>query len=203
MPNKRVSASNILVKECIISALLQLIKEKPLSSISISELCSKAGVSRMTFYRNYTSKEEIISKHLEEIFNKYKEDNFEKFQSGMFCDLKHITHYFEYVYLYRDFLDGMVSCGFGVLFLNMLNEYMTQKWGMFSDQYTLGAFAGSLYNLFRMESSKKSVIIRVCAMGWYFAPAHEEHSNFLFSHLLTNLFFTSFVCGKSVVRIRS
>ena len=75
MENRRVSSSNIFAKECIVSALLQLIEKKPLSTITISELCQKAGVSRMTFYRNYGSKEDVFDKNLKDIFEKYKRDD--------------------------------------------------------------------------------------------------------------------------------
>lgn len=68
MEKNRVSQANIIAKECIVSALLKLIYEKPLSTITISELTKKAGVSRMTFYRNYDSKEEVFIGHLDEIF---------------------------------------------------------------------------------------------------------------------------------------
>ena len=53
------NAANQLARECIVTALLQLLKEKPLSALSISEITSRAGVSRMTYYRNYKSKEDI------------------------------------------------------------------------------------------------------------------------------------------------
>ncbi len=71
MERKAKSSSNLFVKECIVSALLRLIYEKPLSVITISELCSRAGVSRMAFYRNYTSKEDIFAKELGELFEKF------------------------------------------------------------------------------------------------------------------------------------
>ena len=45
-------------------ALLNLLKTKPLGDITISELVTKAGVSRNAFYRNYTSKEAIIEQLL-------------------------------------------------------------------------------------------------------------------------------------------
>ncbi len=41
------------VKECLKKALLELMKEKSYKELSVSELCRKAGVSRMAFYRNY------------------------------------------------------------------------------------------------------------------------------------------------------
>ena len=54
--------------ECLCTALVTLMAEKPFDKISISELCHKAGVSRMAYYRNYNSKEEILLQHLDECF---------------------------------------------------------------------------------------------------------------------------------------
>lgn len=57
---------NVLTKECILTALLRLMEERPYDSISITDITSLAGVSRMAYYRNYSSKEEILIKHLED-----------------------------------------------------------------------------------------------------------------------------------------
>ena len=53
-----------MVISSITEALLQLMRQKPLVEISISELCNKAGVSRISFYRNYSSMDDILVKHL-------------------------------------------------------------------------------------------------------------------------------------------
>ena len=45
---------------------MQLLEKKELAKITISELVHRAGVSRAAFYRNYSSKEQM----LEEIFGK-------------------------------------------------------------------------------------------------------------------------------------
>ncbi len=52
--------SNLLTREAIETALLQLLEKKELTKISISELVQRAGVSRAAFYRNYESKEAIL-----------------------------------------------------------------------------------------------------------------------------------------------
>ena len=52
------------VSEYITEALLELLTEKNLNEISISELTDKANVSRVSFYRNFNSKNEIIEKYL-------------------------------------------------------------------------------------------------------------------------------------------
>lgn len=58
--------SNRLTKEALEISLMQLLEKKELAKITISELVHRAGVSRAAFYRNYSSKEQM----LEEIFGK-------------------------------------------------------------------------------------------------------------------------------------
>ena len=68
---------NAYVVEHLTSSMLELLKEKPISEISISELCGMAGVGRTSFYRNYEEKEDIIKAYIKRLFqdwvDKYKE----------------------------------------------------------------------------------------------------------------------------------
>lgn len=50
---------NLYVITHITESLLELLKDKPLNDISISELCSHAQVGRATFYRNFEVKEDV------------------------------------------------------------------------------------------------------------------------------------------------
>lgn len=59
--------ANAITCECIESALIQLMKEKSFQQISITDIAKKAGVSRNAYYRNYSSKEDILSKYLQNI----------------------------------------------------------------------------------------------------------------------------------------
>ncbi len=63
MNNRNIA--NQLVRESITEALLRLMSKKDFSEISISELTKTAGVSRVSFYRNYESKEDILLQHME------------------------------------------------------------------------------------------------------------------------------------------
>ncbi len=47
-------------KECIFTALMSLMEQKPFEKISITEIAQKAGVSRNAVYRNFNTKEEIL-----------------------------------------------------------------------------------------------------------------------------------------------
>ncbi len=69
------------VDEYIINALFALMKKKEYNDISITEITNKAGVSRVSFYRNFNSKEDIIKKWIEDTTNnflKISDINFKK-----------------------------------------------------------------------------------------------------------------------------
>lgn len=70
---KKVQSTNVFIKKCIAQALMKLLQKKELSAISITELTKVAGVSRMAYYRNFNSKEEIISSYCEIILQQYDE----------------------------------------------------------------------------------------------------------------------------------
>ena len=86
--------SNLLTREAIETALLQLLEKKDLTKISISELVKRAGVSRAAFYRNYDSKEEI----LESVFKRTVHNIMEQLHH---YDLK-TDLYLVWVHLFRE-----------------------------------------------------------------------------------------------------
>ena len=45
--------TNALAKDCLKAAMLELARNRNYKDISVTELCRRAGVSRMAFYRNY------------------------------------------------------------------------------------------------------------------------------------------------------
>ncbi len=47
-------------KDCITTALLQMLTKEKLSMLTVSQVCKRAGVSRMAFYRNFDGLEEIL-----------------------------------------------------------------------------------------------------------------------------------------------
>lgn len=53
--------SNQLTRECLQTALIHLMSQKPFDKITVTELVKRSGVSRTAFYRNYASKEEILN----------------------------------------------------------------------------------------------------------------------------------------------
>jgi AcrR family transcriptional regulator len=74
MQGQEQNAQNQFAKECIFTALMQLMEATSFSDISITEITRKAGVSRMAYYRNYGSKEDIIIQYLNALFQVYLEE---------------------------------------------------------------------------------------------------------------------------------
>lgn len=65
---------NAYVIEHLTNALLALLAEKPIHEISISELCSEAGVGRTSFYRNFVTKEDILKAHIKCLFQGWMDE---------------------------------------------------------------------------------------------------------------------------------
>ncbi len=47
-------------KECILIAFVNLLTKKPYNKITISDIIRKAGVARATFYRNFSTIDEVL-----------------------------------------------------------------------------------------------------------------------------------------------
>ena len=65
------SEQKAFFQQCLYTALTTLMQEKKFEKISVGELCQRAGVSRMTYYRSYNNKEDILLQHLDECFATY------------------------------------------------------------------------------------------------------------------------------------
>lgn len=68
---------NTYVITHITDALLSLLEDNSINDISVSGLCEYAGVGRVSFYRNFESKEDILTMHIKELFSEWK-DEYEK-----------------------------------------------------------------------------------------------------------------------------
>ena len=63
---RRKNITNEIIRESITEALLLLMNSKPFGQITITEIVKKAGVSRVSFYRNYESKEDVLVSYLDD-----------------------------------------------------------------------------------------------------------------------------------------
>lgn len=65
----RVVKTRLIIR----NALFELMSEKPLSKITISEICARAMINRKTFYRHYRCTDDVITELENEILNEFSE----------------------------------------------------------------------------------------------------------------------------------
>lgn len=109
-------------QQCLYTALLELMKERAFDRISVGALCERAGVSRMTYYRSYDSKESILLQHLDESFSRY----FDELKNGPQRDLYGIMcAFFRYVgRTEREFYTCIVQAGLSFLLMDRFYLYL-------------------------------------------------------------------------------
>lgn len=114
MNNKQ---KNTYVKKQITATLLKLLKEKPLSDISISELTSKAGIGRVSFYRNYQNKEVVLKEESDRLikeWGKQYESNPESAPETLFPSL------FDFYRNHRDFYTTLYNAGMSSIMMETI-----------------------------------------------------------------------------------
>ena len=63
------------LKECLADALIELLEKKPIEKITIPEIAGLAGVGRTTYFRNFHSKEEMLSFKLIVLWERWAEEH--------------------------------------------------------------------------------------------------------------------------------
>lgn len=63
----------IYTKKLLRDSLMTLMEEKPISRISVTELCKGAGVNRGTFYSHYHEPEDVLRNIEEELVNSVRD----------------------------------------------------------------------------------------------------------------------------------
>ena len=74
MENQRIRLSKKLLK----NALLELLREKRIDKISISELCSAAQINRTTFYKYYGNQYDLLAEMEQDFFRQLQENFLDK-----------------------------------------------------------------------------------------------------------------------------
>ena len=95
--------------DVFLMGLLELLKEKPYSDISISELCHKTGLSRNTFYKYFSKKDALLDYLKDDIalgFVAYKK---KIAKENMDSRMESFVHYFSFWYQLREWVDALVK----------------------------------------------------------------------------------------------
>ena len=135
------------VRTKITEALLELMGEKPFSEISVIEIVTRAGVARQSYYRNFSSKEEVVEGFyiglrdlgLAEMRRRQPEN-----------DCQWVSVILEVMSTKREELLRLYHGGFSKVHLDIINQFVEDAAGdmpAFSpDRYKLYCYAGAVYN---------------------------------------------------------
>lgn len=136
---------NVLVKDAITDALFKLLNKKTLDKISITEIVNKAGVGRVSFYRNFDSKEDIIEKYLIKITDDFIETSGISFKNNdtrtyITILFNHLEKYKEFTYnLYKSNCLYLVEKQFKRIF-----ELRNYNYNEYKKQF----YIGGIYNIY-------------------------------------------------------
>lgn len=138
-----------MMKEYMSEGLLLLMEKKEYANISISEITDKAGVNRSTYYRNFSTKEEVIKFYFEQIMDSYLaeyETLANKSMEVYLCTL------FKHFHRYKTQLLLIYQNDLSYLILEVLNQFFGQKQSHKpknkQEQFRLFYHIGGIYNFF-------------------------------------------------------
>ena len=138
--------NNKIVAESITLALIQLMKKKDFCDISITELTKRAGVGRVSFYRNFEDKTDVLRHYLNDIQYEFmlsrqklrRESNFTEYITDLF------THLFNYKELAKLLLKSDLFYLVKEQFDFVFDQLKTTK----EEEAALFFLSGGLYNAF-------------------------------------------------------
>lgn len=142
---------NLFLRDCMLDALLGLMHERPFQEITVTDITRRAGVSRMAYYRNYSSKEEILTAHLNALIGAYFQQSELAATQDHHISKRNMTRMFEQFQQQRDFLLACDEAGLGHHVLRAITDYLMQHFSNgtanASQEYLLCAYASSIYTI--------------------------------------------------------
>lgn len=147
--DKRYIANQQAIQK-IGTALTTLMNEIPFSDITISQIIEKAGVARATYYRNFSTKEEVLIKMVDHIMEEYHQKA-KKLNAKSFS-YESILLIFQYFKEYQSVILPVFHSGLAYIYLDLFDQELEDKIGHMKyndiERYRVYFYSGALYNVF-------------------------------------------------------
>lgn len=163
---------NQYIRMCIAKALIQLLDKNKLEEITITALVKVANVSRMTFYKYYVNKQEVLVDYMYEMMHEYMKETKQRTDIGAFREYKHICHSLKFFRQYADEISILVHAGMYGIIINAVNDYM--------DSYVLPVSKYTKYELYYYAGALCNVFIKWIEMGMIEKP--EEIARIVYKY---------------------
>lgn len=113
-------------KVYIAEALIFMLLTDELEDIKICDICRRAGVSRMTYYRYFNEKSEVLEFYMDYLFEEFLKEE-AKSPEKMFRSVEHIVDCLEYFKEHAAFAICLYKAGLEGIMLKAINRYMNMK----------------------------------------------------------------------------
>ncbi len=145
--DKRKEA-NLKVKKQIADALFELMREKKFCDITVTEMITAAKVARVSFYRNFDSKEGVLTWLIEDILQSFLGD--EDHASINYMSYEHVKKCFLYFKKYGRYVLDLYRSEFATVLLDELNTFHEAVAGNMpaksATRYSVYMYMGALFN---------------------------------------------------------
>lgn len=145
---------NKRVRVQIVDAFFALLKEEKFSEISITDLVTVARVSRMSYYRNFDSKEQIIEEYIASLYHAMVGDRAAApSQSIMGKEMlqAEFSRSLEVARKEKARILSLINAGFSSTFLEMMNVYLEERLGGMpatsTKRFGLYFISGAMFNV--------------------------------------------------------
>ena len=128
------------LKECLADALIKLLRQKPLEKISVPEISETAQVGRTTYFRNFSSKQEVLSFKLVKLWERWAEEH-GVLERKNFTPENGLT-FFEYNYSIKALLTLLYDRGLQTAVYHAFYEIMVPPY----DGNALDRYRGRFYS---------------------------------------------------------
>lgn len=99
----------VFIKECMADALLKLMGGRPIGRITVNDIARTAGVSRSTWFRHFSSKEDALTYKIVLLWSRWLDSH--GMQGRRVIDLENAELFFEFNLENRDILQLIYKAG--------------------------------------------------------------------------------------------
>ena len=142
MKIKREALASVYITE----ALLFLLERKEYRDISITEICKKAGVTRMSFYRNFESREDVLVKKVRNVTDAFLKESAISYKddtvSGYFIKL------FTHMERQKELCTALNKAGMIHIVKDEFDRVFLDAYRLEYDYYKSVFLSGGIYNIF-------------------------------------------------------
>jgi len=142
----RGTKTTVFLKECMADALIKLMAEKPLDKISVTEITELAGVGRVTWFRNFSSKGDALTFKLVQLWERYTEEH--ALTRRRNYTARNAADFFRFSYGIRNLFRLLFDAGMQICIYDAFYQIMiTQKEENIADAYLHRFYSYGLFGL--------------------------------------------------------